>query len=380
MPIVIKDVKLTEEVTTDLSQIIASVRNVRPPYLAKHIRETEEGIVIPNEYQKLFDAIKKKYQTSSLMPINQEEVRQRYIERNRYFFDKFMEYNTDYLKTDKNVIVKVTSAPGGLIDPEKVTAFLSSVFSKITPAENHKFKVTAKYRVLDSIREKLNADDFKDGSGASVNGRCVMMAMKWVEGRMQQRGTVVAVVVPATKVSELFEALAADMLFERIPAIRFVNPETRRQHLKELREKTGTTGDGSSATRRKQQKHKVAKSGIKIGHKPAVTVEFSDKNVRPAKGERRKPAPRKMFLPCLLTIAGLPEGIVFDDIKANLDEKEHADILKAIAESKQRRPRNPKPSEASFFCTRENGKILKEAFGNMDIDGAALSTQLTDKK
>lgn len=100
----------------------------------------------------------------------------------------------------------------------------------------------------------------------------------------------------------------------------------------------------------------------------------------PKERQGRKVLPPEERLPCLITISGFPEGVKFDDIKESLNKDEHADILRAIAESKQRRPKKPSPSEVSFFCTEQNGRILKKAFGNMEVDDTALCARLTNLK
>lgn len=84
------------------------------------------------------------------------------------------------------------------------------------------------------------------------------------------------------------------------------------------------------------------------------------------------------MLPSLLTISGLPANLTFDEIKQSLDKNEHADLLKALAESRLKRSKTPNPSEVSFFCTIENGKLLESAFGNMMINDTALCASLTD--
>lgn len=383
MPIIIKGVKLTEEFTRTLKEIIKGVDGFRSPYLANKARETDKGVEIPCGYGKLLAAVRQKYPEADLLPLDQDEARKNCIDRNVSIFTKFKEYNADYLKTSKNVIITVTSAPGEFMDPEKVVAFLTKTLSKITPAQDHKFKITAKYQVLDAIRGKINAGALKDASGSSVQGRCATMGIRYVEGRPPQRGTKVAVVVQSSEIEKLFAALSADNLFERVPAIRFINPEKRRKHIQELRERVGSAGDGTLGTKNKQRRHQEAKGGVKKpGAKKAtgIRVQLADdqKAAKPKKKQGKKVQSQKERLPCLLTIAGIPEALAFDDIKENLDKDEHADILKALAESRLRRPKQPNPSEVSFYCTVENGKILRDAFGNMEINGAELRTTVSD--
>ena len=377
MPIIIRGVKLTEEIAGDLKQIIKGVDGLRSPYLASKARETKEGVEIPCGYGRLLDAIQKEYPDAVLTPLDQVTERKRCIDRNSSIFDKFKEYNVDYLKTDKNVILTVTSAPGEFMDPEKVAAFLTKTFSKITPAQGHKFKVTAKYQVLDAIRKKIDADGFTDGSGVSIKGRCATMPIRYVEGRPPQRGTKVAVVVPVASVDGLFAALSADELFDRVPTVKFINPEKRRKRIQELREKAGSAGDGSAASN-KQRKHKEATGRVKkTGTKrpSGIKVQLADdvKASKPKRGQSKR-----VMLPSLLTISGLPADLTFDEIKQSLDKNEHADLLKALAESRLKRSKTPNPSEVSFFCTIENGKLLESAFGNMTINDTALCVSLTD--
>lgn len=375
MPIIIKDSKLTDELTASVKQISNSIHGLYSLKFLSHIRETDEGVEIPCGFYKLFVAIKEKHPTAELVNPDTALVRKFFIDRNKVFFDKFKEYNAEYIKSDKNALLKINSAPDGIIDSEKVINFLKKAFSKITPAPDHKFKVTAKYQSLAAIREGLDEGIFKDATGASVKGRCSMMATKYIEGRPPQRGTRIAVIVPVADIDKIFDGILADGLFERVPSIRFVNPETRHQRILERRKKMDAAENESAPTAtNKQKKHREGKS-------VSASKASESSQPRQRKGVGNKgPERRRRFegerLPSFLKITNLPDGVTFDDITASLSESEHGDILKAIAESRLKRPRNPNPSAVSFFCTEENGQLLLESFANMDIDGAKLTVVL----
>ena len=379
MPIVIKGAKLTDELTTSIKEIASSVRELFSRKFLSSVRELEKGVEIPCGYRKFFAALQEKYPSAELVAPDNTVLRHVFTERNKSIFDKFKEQNGDYLRSDKNALLIVTSAPGGLMDPEKVAAFLTKTFSKVTPAQGHKFKITAKYQVLDAIRKKVDADDFTDGSGASIKGRCAMMPIRYVEGRSPQRGTRVAVVVPVASVEELFAALSADELFDRVPTIKFVNLEERHRRIQERRERLGSAGD-SPAVAKPAQKRSTETAGRAKDKANQSKSRSQSKDQDGKKSFRRRRYPGGEKLPSFLKVMNVPNGVTFDDIKGSLNEKEHADILKAIAESRIRRPRLQDPSVISFFCTTENGKILMEAFGNMDIDGSKLAVVLEEAR
>lgn len=383
MPIIVKGAKLTDEFMASIKEVAGNVRELFSRKFLSNVRETEKGVEIPCGYHKFFSAIQEKHSNAELVSPDQIVLRQVFVERNKAFFARFKEQNADYLKSDKNALLVVSSAPDGIIDSEKVIAFLTKTFSKITPAKDHKFKITAKYQVLDAIREKVEADALKDGSGASVKDRCAMMAIRFVEGRAPQRGTRVAVVVPVSDVEKIFNSLLADGYFERVPSIKFINLEERRKRAQERRERLDSAGDGSAASDKKKKPSEAAgrakdKAGTDKADQPgsqsrrgAQGDKQSSKKKRAADGKR---------LPSFLKVANVPSGVTFDDIKGSLNENEHASILKAIAESHLQRPRRPDSSVISFFCTEENGKILMEAFSNMDIDGSKLSVTLEEAR
>lgn len=82
MPIIIKGVKLTEEFTRTLKEIIKGVDGFRSPYLANKARETDKGVEIPCGYGKLLAAVRQKYPEADLLPLDQDEARKNCIDRN----------------------------------------------------------------------------------------------------------------------------------------------------------------------------------------------------------------------------------------------------------------------------------------------------------
>ncbi|EFO64556.1 Hypothetical protein GLP15_4520 [Giardia lamblia P15] len=385
MPIIVKGAKLTDELMASIKEVASNVKELFSLKFLSNVRETEKGVEIPCGYHRFFAAIQEKHSNAEIVSPDQVVLRQVFLDRNRAFFARFKEQNADYLKSDKNALLVISSAPGGVMDSEKVITFLTKTFSKITPAKDHKFKITAKYQVLDAIREKVEADALKDGSGASVKDRCAMMAIRFVKGRVPQRGTRVAVVVPVSDIEKIFNDLLADGYFERVPSIKFINLEERRKRAQERREKLDSAGEGSAAAASNKKKGPNEAAGRAKDKTGADKVDQpGSQSRRGGQGDKqnvtkRRPADGKR-LPKFLKVANVPSGVTFDDIKGSLNESEHASILKAIAESHLQKPRRPDSSVISFFCTEENGKILMEAFSNMDIDGSKLSVTLEEAR
>lgn len=375
MPIIIKDAKLTDGLVASIKQISSNINGLYSLNFLSRVRETDEGVEIPCGFYRLFIGIKEKHPTAELVHLDATLVRKVFMDRNNMFFGKFKEHNKEYIHSGKNVLLKINSAPDGIMDSEKVVTFLKKIFSKIVPTPDHKFKVTAKYPFLTAIREGLDEGIFKDATGVSVKGRCSLMATRYIKDRPPQRGTRVAVIVPAADIDKIFSGLLEGDLFERVPSVRFVNPETRHQRIQELQEKDVAADKKSgSATVNKQKKHKEGKSVD--GTKAFTSGQPGQKrNAKNAQFKRRYRFHGER-LPNFLRIMNIPNGITLEDIKLSLNESEHGSILKAIAESRLQNPRHPDPSVISFFCTEENGKLLMDSFSVMDINGSKLTVTL----
>lgn len=187
MPIIIKGVKLTEEFTRTLKEIIKGVDGFRSPYLANKARETDKGVEIPCGYGKLLAAVRQKYPEADLLPLDQDEARKNCIDRNVSILlssRSTMQTTSRQAKCHHHGYLRTRRVHG----PGEGRRLLTKTLSKITPAQDHKFKITAKYQVLDAIRGRINAGALKDASGSSVQGRCATMGIRYVEGRPPQRG------------------------------------------------------------------------------------------------------------------------------------------------------------------------------------------------
>ncbi|TNJ28087.1 hypothetical protein GMRT_15151 [Giardia muris] len=365
MPIVIRSMQLSE--IRDCILEACKEQN----YMNPRIKERDGDVIVCNGWKSIQEGIKSRLPnaTVDLVSLDIEDAKdiaREYNERRLAAFKKDIEGSAIPIDSPERHAICAITAPYMFSVKEKAVEFLIAAVSKITSCDSHKFKISIKRDTYKDVFDAIKADKIRDSTGATINGRSNVLTIRPSKNK-DRRPFLNArfhVVVSGKDILPIYEALSAVQIIPGcIVRVRFIDPESKKEHNKRVSSKTGAathSNKGKSGAPVVSDKKKDASKGAKKDSKPKSEDVSKKRTDKPARH------------PCTIKISSFPPGIAFDNIIAALTDQS-SDAKRMISESKTRSSRDG--LSANIFCSEENFSQLKTIFEALTINGSKLEIE-----